>query len=67
MDRDGPKLVALLEVGRDLGHDVLGHLGIGLVLEVEHGSSPRLPSHGAEKARHGAGALVGDLLDHRVE
>src|SRR5215210_1924171 len=33
VDRDRAELVALLQVARDLRHHVLGHLGVGLVLE----------------------------------
>ena len=67
VDRDGPEVVALLEVGRDLGHHVLGHLRVSLVLEVVHGAAPRLPPYGAEERRDRPCALVGDLVDDRLE
>src|SRR5205823_3689424 len=67
VDRDRPELVPLLELGGDLGHHLLGHLGVGLVLEIEDGPAARFPANRAEERRDGAGALVGDLLDDRLE
>ena len=67
VDCDRPEVVALLEVGRDLRHHVFRHLGVGLVLEVEHRSPSRLPPNRAEKRRDRPGALVGDLADDGLE
>ena len=67
VDRDCPEVVALLEVGRDLRHHVLRHLGVRVVLEVEHRSAPRLAAHGAEERRDRPGALVAHLVDDRLE
>ena len=36
VDRDRAELVSLLELGGELRHHLLGHLGVGLVLEPRH-------------------------------
>jgi hypothetical protein len=48
----------------DLGHDLLGHAGIGLVLERDHLPAARLPAHGSLERRDRTGALVLHLRDH---
>jgi hypothetical protein len=61
VDRKGAQVVARLEVAGDLRHHLLGHLSVGLVLEVDDLPAPRLPPHGAREGGDRAGALVRDL------
>jgi methylmalonyl-CoA mutase, N-terminal domain len=67
VDCHRPEVVALLEVGGDLGHHILGHLGVGLVFEVEDGLAPGLSANGSQEGRDRPGALVHYLAYHRVE
>ena len=63
-DRDLAEVVPLFRRLGDLGHDLLGHAGVGLVLERDHLPASRLAAHGSLEGRDRAGALVLDLRDH---
>src|ERR1051325_10548473 len=67
VDRDRAELVALEQARSEPGHHVLGHLGVGLVLEMRDLAASRLPPHGAGERRDPAGAIVGDLRHHRLQ
>ena len=55
------------ELGGDLGEDVLGHRGVGLVLEALHVSAAGTAPHGSGERRDRARLLRRDLGDRRVE
>ena len=67
VDRHTPDVVLLPELGGQLRHHLLGHLGVRLVLEVEDSPAPRLTAHCPEKRGDRSGAFVGDLVHDRVQ
>ena len=63
-NRDLAEVMALHRGIGDLGHDLLGHAGVSLVLERDHLPAARLPAHGSLEGRDRAGAIVRDLRGH---
>ena len=63
-DRNVAEVMPPLRGLGDLGHDLLGHAGVGLVLERDHLPASRLPTHCSLESGDRAGALVLDLRDH---
>ena len=59
------EVVRALEVGGQVGHDLLGHALVGLVLEVEHRPAAGLDARRADEDRGAACLLVRDLRDDR--
>src|SRR5256885_17134696 len=57
VDRDLAHVVARLQPLGDLRHDLLGHLLVRLVVEVEHGAPARLDACRAHKRRDCAGPI----------
>ena len=51
VDRDLAQLVPLAQLGRQLGHDLLGHALVRLVLEVEHVAAARARARRADERR----------------
>ena len=60
------RLVPLGEPRGELGHDLLGHPFVGLVLEVDHLAAARLRAGRPDECRDRAGGIVADLVDGRV-
>ena len=54
-DRDRAEVVRALEVGGQVGHDLLGHALVGLVVEVEHRAAAGLDARRADEDRGAAG------------
>src|SRR5262245_31464874 len=67
VDRYRTEVVALPELASELRHHLLGHLGVGLVLEPRHLAAARLPPYRAGEGRETAGALVGHLCGDGLE
>ena len=64
---DVREVVAREELGGDLGHDLLGHLGVRLVLEALDLAAAGTPAHGPGERRDRARLLRRDLRDRGVE
>ena len=67
VDRDVAELVARLQLLGDLGHDLLGHALVGLVLEVRDGAAARVDARRADERRDRAGLVRCDLVDDGFE
>ena len=65
-DGDLAELVARLQLLGQLGHDLLGHARVALVLEVVHGPAARIGPRGADEGGDPAGGVVRDLLDDQA-
>ena len=67
VDRDREQLVALLQLARQLGHHLLGHALVRLVLEIEDVAVARAVADGAEEARDRAGLVALHFAHDGVE
>ena len=67
VDRDAAQAVALGEPRGQLGHDLLGHALVGLVLEVQHVAVARAVARRADERRDRAGAVAAHLVHRGVE
>jgi hypothetical protein len=66
-DRDRTEVVACGQLRREVGHHVLGHALVGLVLESDHLPPARLRAHCADEGDYGSRALVLHLGHDRGE
>src|SRR5581483_128658 len=64
-DRDLAEVVRPLQLLRELGHHLLGHPAVRLVVEVVDGAPARLDPRRPDEGRDPAGARIRDLPDHR--
>ena len=67
VDRDRAELVLLLKLCGDLGHHLLGHPLVALVVEMDDVAAARLDARRARERRDRAGTVVAHLVDHAVE
>src|SRR4051812_6722480 len=67
VDSYGAEVVARLQLAGDLGHDLLGHPLVRLVIEVHALAAARLAPRRADERRDRARLLVCDLGHGRVE
>src|SRR4249919_3047272 len=57
------QVVAPLELGRELLHDLLGHALVRLVLEVEDVAVARAPARGPDEGRYRSRLVAANLVD----
>ncbi len=67
VDGDRAELVARLQLGGDVGHHLLRHPFVGLVLQVRHRPAAGVDAGRADERRDRAGSVGGDLLHHGLE
>ena len=63
MDRNLAQLVSRDELRREVGHDLLGHALVGLVLEMEDVAPTRVRTRCPDERRDSAGGVVAHLRD----